>query len=462
MKHYGLRIGLLLGVWGFGFFSQAQTAPSLQEIIDSALTNDYKLQNKELTVKLSELDQERIKDAYMPKFEMDAKGGYLYSAFDLTTPAFALPSLGIAMPETNNRYRLGSAFATANLKGSILLYGGGQVSNLKKANAAKIGAETAMLEKDRQEIISQVLTVYDQLGMLKEVKKMLDESQKRLDENKKTAEKAFSYGIITKYEYQKIELAESQLRSKFEEYEGKRQLVLLQLNLLTNIDMSRLQLLDSDLTVWVTGKQDNIDSRPELVALQQAITANEYKLKAAKNWWVPKIGASASLGYIGLYDGKLTSKDPTVLTGQRLDYKFENFNVFPIFNAGIGLKWELFDGREGITAVKQAKIEKKMAENNQTDAVNKLNVNLQKAEIELKIADDQLLVKEKSREIAQNAMNQATQEFKVGLIKSTQLIEAENDLQQAIMEYAQAVFNQRRAAAEYLKAAGKLTPQEVK
>lgn len=439
----------------------SQTAPSLTEILDSALVIDHTLQNNELNVELSKIDQEKIKDAYLPKVEINAQGGYLYSAFDLTSPAFALPSLGLGLPEHTNNYQLSSWVVTSNVKASVLLYGGGAVSNLKKANQAKIEAQTVLLEKDKQEILTQTLMAYDQLGMLKEVKKMLDAAEKRLQENKLTAEKAFSYGIITSYELKKIELAESQLLAKQREYEGKRRLVLLQLHVLTHIDMNRLEQLDVNLETLVTEKQQSVGNKPELQALAYSIEAYQYKLKAAKTWWVPKIGASASLGYAGLLNGNIQSKDPLMMTGKPLDYRFNDLNVFPLVNAGIGLKWNVFDGREGISSVKKAKIDLKIAENNQRDAEEKLDLNLQKTEIEVQISESQLTEKNKAMEIAGNAMKQASEEFKVGLIKSTQLIEAENDLQQAEMEYAQAVFNQRRASVNYLKAAGNLTIEKI-
>ncbi len=439
----------------------SQTAPSLKEILDSALVIDQPLQNKELSVELSKIDQERIKDAYLPRVELDAKGGYLYSAFNLTSPAFALPSLGLALPEQTTNYRLSGFVVTTNAKASVLLYGGGEVSNLKKANQAKINAETALLEKDKQEIISQTLTAYDQLGMLKAVKKVLDGAEKRLQENKMTAEKAFSYGMITAYELKKIELAQSQLQAKQREYEGKRRLVLLQLHVLTHIETERLELLDVNLETIATEKQVSADRKPELQALTYAVQAHQYQLKAAKTWWIPKVGASASLGYAGLLNGNLQSKDPMLLTGKPLDYRFDDLHIVPLVNAGIGLKWTVFDGKEGISSVKKAKIDLKIAENNQRDAQEKLDLNLRKTEIEMQISEDQLAEKDKAKEIAGNAMKQASEEFKIGLIKSTQLIEAENDLQQSEMEYAQAIFNQRRAATAYLKAAGNLNVEQV-
>ncbi|MNK08341.1 Outer membrane efflux protein BepC precursor [compost metagenome] len=461
MKQYKWKFGLLAMQLLLLPQAFSQGVPTLKELCDSALTIDHTIQNNDLAIELAKIDQEKIKDAYMPRFEVDAKGGYLYSAFDLTSPAFALPSLGLALPEHSNRYQLSSGLVTANVTGSVLLYGGGAVSNMKHANQAKIQAQTVLLEKDKQEILSQVLTAYDQLGMLKEVKKVLDASEKRLGENKLTAEKAYSYGIITGYELKKIELAQSQLHSKQQEYASKRRLVLLQLHVLTHVELNRLEQLDVNLETLITEKQSSVANKPELQALGYAIEANQYKLKAAKTWWVPKIGASASLGYGGLLSGRIQSSDPMMTTGKPLDYRFHDLNIFPMVNAGIGLKWTVFDGGEGISAVKKAKIDLKIAQNNQQDAADKLDLNLQKTEIEMQLSENQLAEKEKSREIAQNALNQASEEFKVGLIKSTQLIEAETDLQQAEMEYAQAIFNQRRASAAYLKAAGNLTIEKI-
>ena len=51
------------------------------------------------------------------------------------------------------------------------------------------------------------------------------------------------------------------------------------------------------------------------------------------------------------------------------------------------------------------------------------------------IADSQIEMKAKARQIARNALTQAEKEFRYGLIKSSQLIEAENDVENAELEY---------------------------
>lgn len=464
MKNYTSAFfsGIFLAA-GFSTCSFSQKTPTFQEIVDSALVHDYSYENKELSLKLTELDQERLRDVYMPKLELNAKEAYAYGAMNFTTPAFAIPQLQMGFPTHENRYQLDNFLTTADLKASFVLFAGGQVGNLKKANKAKLEAESAMLQVDREELTKNVAAVYDQLGMLKVVENTLIESKNRLKESERFASKALENGLITQFDYNKINLAVSQLDAKFKELEGKRKLILLNLHTLTTIDINRLEKIDEDLKVMPVSNYDAVGYRPEIVALEAAIRANEFKIKATKTWWVPKVGASASLGYVGLHNGHLKSKDPFLLTyPNNLNHTIQNINAAPIFMAGIGLKWDLFDGGEGINATRRAKVELKMAENRRDDVQEKIELQLEKTKLELSIATDQIKIKEVSLEIAESTIIQAKKEFELGLIKSLDLLQAENDLQTAKMEYAQALFQQRRAAMNYLSAAGKLDVQSIK
>jgi hypothetical protein len=71
-------------------------------------------------------------------------------------------------------------------------------------------------------------------------------------------------------------------------------------------------------------------------------------IKAEKTWWIPKVQASTSLSYMGFYNTNLSSsKELMPGTGAKLDYDLTNLNLLPIFQAGIGFKWDVFDGNEG-------------------------------------------------------------------------------------------------------------------
>jgi outer membrane protein TolC len=96
-------------------------------------------------------------------------------------------------------------------------------------------------------------------------------------------------------------------------------------------------------------------------------------------------------------------------------------NLFPIFQAGIGFKWDVFDGNEGKHEVEKAKIEREILESKKSDAERKLQLNLANNQTNYNIADSQIEMKAKARQIARNALTQAEKEFRYGLIKSTQL-----------------------------------------
>ena len=148
-------------------------------------------------------------------------------------------------------------------------------------------------------------------------------------------------------------------------------------------------------------------------------------------------------------------------TGTKLDYDLTNLNLFPIFQAGIGFKWDVFDGNEGKHEVEKAKIEREILESKKSDAERKLQLNLANNQTNYDIADSQITMKAKARQIARNALTQAEKEFRYGLIKSTQLIEAENDVENAELEYQTAVFNQRRAAVELMKSTQNLSIEKL-
>ena len=448
----------LLILFGIGKVANAQTAPTLKELTDSAIARNYELANKHLDIQETEIDQKKLKEAYLPHVFVTGKEAFILSSFSVKTPEIQIPQLNIDIKEGHNRYTATGNLITANAGAEMLLYSGGKIPALKKTLSEKKNAQTALLEKDKQDIIGTIHQAYDQVALLKQIKVLLNDSEKRLAANKATADKAFGYGLITKYEHQKIEVAQSQLESKNLEYEGKRALVLKQLYLLSNIAPARLEMIDNSLQpLIVNSAEATIENRAEIKALDASILANKYKMLSEKKWFVPKVQAATSLGYVGLSGGHLNSSKPILPVGNhKLSTDMPNLNIFPMFNIGIGFNWDIFDGNAGKRAVQKAGLDIQRSENSKKDALEKLELNLANTQTNYNIANAQITVKAKQKEIAENALTQATKEYRVGLIKSTQLIDAENDFQNAAMEYVQAIYDQRRAAVELLKATGDL------
>ena len=448
----------------------AQSAPTLQELIDHALLNDGSLTQQTLENKYTQLDDQKLKDVFLPKVEVSGKAGYLYSSAHLKSPEITVPPFpplypGMTIPEgqISNNLNISGISALAKAEASILLYSGGKVKYLKEANREKSISENLMMQKSRDEIITEISKAYDQMALVHESKKVLDEAKKRLDINKKTADKALGYGLITPYDRKKIELAQATLDSKIVEYEGKRELLITQIELLTGIERVRIEQIQPRLQMISYEILDqNIDNRVEIQALEHGIRATEFKIKAEERWWVPKVQAQTSLSYIGLYNNNIaTSKEMIPGIGKKLDINPPNLNVFPLFQAGVGFKWDILDGNEGKHLVEKARIEKQILENKKKDASKKLNLNLANSQTNYLIANSQIKLKEKAREIAKQGLEQVEKEFRYGTKTSAALIDAENDLENAELDLQNAVFNQRRSAIELMKATQNLQIEKL-
>ncbi|MCE7042481.1 TolC family protein [Dyadobacter sp. CY312] len=453
--------------WGLGlatFFSptlQAQQAPNLEELVSAALQKDHSLAIKQLDIGLTHVDQQKLREVYLPHLDLSGKYAFMAAGINAKAPANSVPELGIALPALDDAFTNRANLVTGGLKADVVLYTGGKVPALKKALIEKEKGQTAMLEKDRQQIIADVSTAYDQLALLKQVKLVLDESKNRLRLNAETAEKAFGYGLITKFEYQKIEVAQAQLDAKIQQYEGKRTLLIHLLHTYTGLETDRIALINNELTPLNESADDrSIMGRPEIAALNASINAHRYQIDAAKSWWKPKVQASTSLGYLNMFGIQLKAKEPFP-TGNTMTLKTNKLELMPNFNIGVGFKWDLFDGNKGKREVQQSKIELQKVEHEREEAMEKLELNLIKQETEMSSARAEIYVREKQRQTSLNALTQAAKEFKTGLIKTTDLVGAETDYQTAALEYLQSVFNQRRVAVELLKATGSLNVASI-
>ncbi|MFS0489314.1 TolC family protein [Leadbetterella byssophila] len=437
----------------------ADTPPTLRELLEQALQKNYKTQVAQQKVNISHIEKQQLKDAYLPTAEVSGSYGFMTQNVSIKSDATTiyLEDGAHPLPGLDNGLTTKGNLARATLDLNALLYSGGKIPALKKAVDQKILAQEAAVEKENQQVIEEVIKAYDQLALLDQVKQLLDESQKRLDVHQKTADKALEYGLITKYEHQKLQLAQSQLKHKQVNYEGQRSLLLEQLAMLTGVEKTKLSELHPSLETLETASAPlSVDKRPELIALDHIIQANKFKVEAEKTWWKPKVAVSASAGYLNLFDA--TIKGKTALP-YNLGYNTLHTNslqLAPDIRIGIGFKWEIFDGFKGKKEIQKAKTETLIAEAEKAEAEELLNLNLLKNRTELTTVQEELALKQTQMLLAKDALDVATKEFKTGLIKSSELIDAENDYLAAALDYQKSLFNQRRTAVGLLKASGSL------
>ena len=228
--------------------------------------------------------------------------------------------------------------------------------------------------------------------------------------------------------------------------------------MLTGQEISQIENYSFNLKPWLFKQNDqSYSNRPELNALRASIEAYEYKLKMNKNHFLPKVAAFATLSYFNLFDAQIKTPYETPISEQPINLDLNSFQGFPAYLVGVGFEWEIFNGLKSNNEIQKTSIEKNMAENKKMDAEEKLKLFEEKVKIEFDVKNQQILLKEKEKEVASNALHLAIASYREGLINISERLEAETDYQEAILDYYKMVSMQRQTALELLTSTGSLT-----
>jgi outer membrane protein TolC len=497
------RILFLFLIFTFSTLSDelnAQTllvSPELKELINLSVNKDRKVAEKDIDKQITEVQKKAVKSAYIPTVELGGKYVFAYSSVNseigeingfeslgklqefMTTPTFPamFPNLaglageitklqqlmiqqGMTIPSVTNSLDgdfYGNYFGI-NATAKMLLYSGGQVPNVSKALTEKIKAQEAMSDKSKSDVISEVIAYYDQLALLNQSKHVLDESTVRLAAEKKYAIAALNNGLATSFDTLKIAVADANLQARISEYESKKILLHQKLSQLTGKPAQNFEMVHPELkTLIYADTSSDISNRAELRALTAGVEAQKYMLKSEKSHYLPKVQALASVRYDNIFKANANMDGPIPM-----DMKIDNIGLGPTYMVGVGFKWEILNRSGGSSKVNQATLEVKKAENAREEARELLQLNQTKVTTNYEAAISQVAYKEKQRTAARMALDLAQKSYNEGIINITERLATETEMQNAELEYLQAVFAQRQAALECYKATGSLVLSNIR
>ena len=442
-------------LFSFSLFAQQNLTQNELELIQLSLEKSYELKNASSELMMDSIDTRVIKQNFIPTLSLNGMYAYGASSINADIPTFTLPISGTELFAGETEFDVKGSFLNTNLTAKALLFSGLQVNYGSKANNEKIRAKNYMLDSEKANIIKDVIDTFDKIELLKQAELVLNESEKRLDKEKERVTKAIKYGLAIPYDRQKITAAELNIASKKAELYGNLDLLFLKLEMLTGKETSILKTYQFDLSPWnLFNEETNFTNRPELKALDASISAFDYKLKMNKNAFLPKVQAFATLSYFNLFDAETSFKGP--ITDQPIDLDLNHFEGFPTYMLGVGFEWELFNGLKHSNKTQKTAIEKNIAQNKKEDASEKLQLFEKKAKIDFNVKNQQILLKEKEKEVASNTLDLAIKSYSEGLIDISERLLAETDYQKAVLEYYKMIALQRKAALELLIATGSL------
>jgi outer membrane protein TolC len=473
-----------------------QVSPELKELIGLSLNKDRKIAEKDIERQIAEVQRKAVLSSYIPKLEFGGKYLYAWSSVNskmgdiegfesiarlqdfMKNPAFPVmfPNLasitgeitkletlmaqqGIQLPSVTNNLDgdINGNYFGFDLTAKMLLYSGGQVPNLSKALSEKIKAQEALSDKCKSDVIFDVITCYDQLALLIQSKHVLDDSADRLAAEKKYAVTALKNGLATSFDTLKIAVANASLEAKLSEYESKKTLLYQKLSQLTGKPVISFENMNPDLNpLLFANPGSDINNRAELRALTAGVEAQKYLLKSEKSHYLPKIQAIASARYDNIFQSRADFNAPVPI-----NMKIENIGLGPTYMVGAGFKWDIFDRSGGSAKVRQANLEVRKAENAREEARELLELNQIKVSTNYQASIAQVNYKDKQRIAARMALELAQKSYNEGMINITERLATETEMQNAELEYLQAIFAQRQSVLECYKATGDLVLSNI-
>lgn len=439
-------------------YCQSNLSENELGLIELSLQKSYSLKNANNDLMIDSIESKKIRQNFIPTLAMDGMYSYGASNINVDIPTFHLPISGIDLFDGQSEFDAKGHVFNTNLTAKALLFSGMQVNYGSKASKEKIKAKNYMLDKDRSDIIKDVIDTFDKIELLNKSKIVIQESEIRLAKEKEKVKAAIENGLATPYDREKITASELNLASKKMELYGNLNLLYLKLSMLTGIDPSTLESYSFELKPWLLKKDNNtFKNRPELLALDASITAFDYKLKMNKSTFLPKVQAFATLSYFNLFNAEIKSPYQAPITEQPINLDLNYFRSFPTYLLGVGFHWDIFNGLKNSSETQKTTIEKDIAQNKKTDAAEKLELYALKVKIDYEVKNQQILLKQKEKEVAFNTLNLAIKSYHEGLISISDRLEAETDYQEVVLDYYKIIMLQRKAALELLTSTGSLT-----
>ena len=412
--------------------------------VEAAIKNNKAIKNAYLESDKVALDREDVKGKLLPKVSLNGLYGYVHSDLDIDLPTQSLPIPGINLFEGTTKANASSQLFATGVTATQVLFSGLQITNGQKALEQKHIAQHLLTEASYDQIAQEIITSFDQLMLLKEVDILISDSEKRLNKEHLKVVKAIENGVAIPYDRDKIKLAMLELSSKQAD----------KLQELTGLSLEELKQVSYPLEELMLTDAATEMNRKELLALEASQKAYEYALKKEKGAKLPMVFAFGNVSYLNAFNSNATLKDIPQLGNVALHAN--HLQLAPNYAVGVGLKWNIFEGKTHKTAIEKAKIDLQMNDNKMADTKEKLSLLQRKTKSDYDLAIKKISVNKQQMTIAQNNLYLASRQFEEGLQDVTERLEAENEYYKQSLNYYNQILSQRSAATEVLKANGNL------
>jgi len=419
----------------------AQETLTKKEALQIALENNYGIKLANNSVKIAENNSSIYNSRFLPTASFNAGANYSNSNQDIDYQDGTSDSFDGAEMKTYN------ASATINY---VIFDGLGRKYNYKQLKQTYNLSELQAKETIENTYL-QLFNVYYQIARLTEntanIKEALSISKQRLQR----AEYKYEYGQANKLEILNAEVdinndSINLINANQQVKNAKRNLNLilndkdqnLNYNVDTQVDFNDLLTYEE---LLLKAKENNTIIKQS----EQNIAISELNLKINKANFLPTIGLSSSYGWNKSDNPSTSFQVGSEITG---------------LNAGINLSWDIFDGGNTKTSVRNARIaieSQQLVKQQQTDNLETTIQNTWDA-----YQNQLYILKAQGQNVltAQNNFERTEERFKIGQVSSVEFRQAQVNLLNSKTAVNNAKYDAKLIEIELLQLSGQLLDVE--
>jgi len=313
---------------------------------------------------------------------------------------------------------------------TVPLYAGGK--NKAGRETAKANTEAARQDNEavRNALGFEVSRAFYSVLKSRQFIKAAEAAVNSFESNLNIARKRLDGGTLLKTDVLDLEVRLAQAREDLVRARNANALAGRSLRNLLGIEDGEFVVADTAPTVTAPDSGD-FSPRAELAAARQRERAAQEQVRGAKSGYIPRVNAFGSLDY---------------------DYGWKYENGGGSYTAGALLQWDLWDGKLTKAKVREANANLESAREEQRKLRLALDLEVEQARLELKSANERLIVTQQAVSQASESAELTRVRFQQGAAISTQLMDAETALLSARVRRAEAEADQQIAVAALRKA----------
>lgn len=444
---------------------------TLDDCVEYAINNAVGVKNARLDQEIADAKVKETIGIGLPQIDGNASVSYaetqprFFGQYDPNSDFFGLGNIPGIQPgdvaAAQNFFQLKGS-GDASLSINQLIFNGSYIVGLQASQAYKDLA-VRNYNQTEEEVILNVSKAYYNLLINKERLQLYESNIKRVDSLFSDTRAMYENGFAEKIDVDRIKVNLNNLKTERDNFirlvDLSERLLKFQMNYPLNEDFEVAEtmstaILESEIE---EGEDWDYTKRPDYQVLLANQKLQQLNIRNKYAEAMPVISAFANLGYTTqspTFGGIFTTnsgfdEQPTVGPD-----KWYGYNMF-----GLRMSWSLFTGLQRTNQIQQEKLALLQVENSFDQLESSIEVDIQQSRINYDDARNRLEVQKENKELAQEIFEVATKKYSNGVGSNLEVIEAENSLKEADINYYNTLYEAVIAQLELKKALGLLNQQ---